>query len=120
MRTPMTLATVAIALAAGVLLVSCGGVPPEQLAYREASKNCRQWIKESAKNPSSAKIPEPSSVHRAGDQIEVLWGHGDGLTLMNGFGANVDTTARCVMSLDGHFLKELVINDEVVRRSSPN
>lgn len=120
MRTPMTLAPAAIALAVGLLLVSCGGVTPEQRAYREASKNCRQWIKESAKNSSSAKIPDPSSVHRAGDQIVVLWAHGDGMTLMNGFGANVDATARCAMSLDGHFLKELVINDQVIRGSAPN
>jgi len=39
---------------------------------------------------------------------------------MNSFGANVDTTARCLMSADGQFLKELVIDDELIRRSDAN
>lgn len=120
MRSPTRLATAAIILAIGALLSSCTGVSPEQSSLRNASKNCQQWIKESAKNPSSAKIPEPRAVRRAGDQIVVQWDHGDGMTLMNGFGANVDSTARCVMSLDGNFLKELLINDEVIRRSPAN
>lgn len=120
MRTPTTLATAAFILAVGTLLASCGSVSPEQRAFREASKNCQQWIKESAKNPSSVNIPDPRAVRRAGEQIVVQWDHGDGLTLMNGFGANVDSTARCLMTLDGHFLKELVINDEVIRRSRAN
>lgn len=85
---------------------------------RNASTNCQQWIKESAKNPTSARIPAPSIVHRAADRIVVQWDRGDGLTLMNGFGASVDTTARCLMSADGQFLKELVIDDELIRRSS--
>lgn len=120
MRSPTRLATAAIILAIGTLLSSCTGVSPEQRSLRNASKNCQQWIKESAKNPSSAKIPEPRAVRRAGDQIVVQWDHGDGMTLMNGFGANVDSTARCVMSLDGNFLKELLINDEVIRRFPAN
>lgn len=118
MTNSIALRAAAVVLASGALLASCGGVPPEQRAFREASKNCQQWIKESAKNPSSAKIPAPSAVRQANGQILVEWGHGDGLTLMNGFGANVDATARCLMSLDGHFLEELVINDEVIRRSA--
>jgi hypothetical protein len=116
MRNPKALATAAVFLASQMLLVSCGGISPEQRAFREASKNCQQWIKESVKNPSSARIPDPVSVGQANGQIVVQWRHGDGLTLMNGFGANVDTTARCAMSLDGHYLKDLVINDEVIRR----
>lgn len=116
MRNPMALATAAILLASGMLVVSCGGISPEQRAFREASRNCQQWIKESVKNPSSAKIPDPTSVGQVNGQIVVQWTHGDGLTLMNGFGANIDANARCTMSLDGHFLKELMINDEVIRR----
>ncbi len=116
MRNPMALAPAAILLASGMLLVSCGRVSPEQHAFREASKNCQQWIKESVKNPSSAKISAPTSVSQASGQIVAEWRHGDGLTLLNGFGANIDATARCSMSLDGHFLKELVINDQVIRR----
>lgn len=38
---------------------------------------------------------------------------------MNGFGANVDTAARCTMSKDGVFLKELVIDGQLVKRSRP-
>ncbi|MDT3447828.1 hypothetical protein ROW33_03965 [Stenotrophomonas maltophilia] len=118
MRNPTALTAAAVVLASGMLLASCGGTSPEQRAYREASKNCQQWVKESSKNPSAAKIPQPASVRSASGQIIVQWEHGEGLTLMNGFGANVDSTARCTMSSDGHFLKELVINDEVIRRSS--
>lgn len=110
-------AAVMVVWLACVFLTSCKGASPEHIAMREASKNCRQWVKESAKNPTSARIPAPSAVHRVAGQIVVQWERGDGLTLMNGFGANVDTTARCRMSSDGQFLKELVVDEKLIRRS---
>lgn len=94
-----------------------GRKSPEERVEASASDRCRQWIKESAKNPSSARVPGPSRVHTFSDRVVVTWVIGDGLTLMNGFGSNVDTAARCTMSKDGVFLKELVIDGQIVKRS---
>lgn len=96
-----------------------GRKSPEERVEASASDRCRQWIKESAKHPSSARVPGPSRVQTFSDSIVVTWVAGEGLTLMNGFGANVDTAARCTMSKDGVFLKELVIDGQLVKRSRP-
>lgn len=96
---------------------ACNKPDEQQLSMQRAARNCAEWVKQEIKNPNSATIPGAQVLGRRGNYIVVGWGRGDGLLLMNDFGAKLDSEAHCVMTDDGNFLKELVIDDRIIKTS---
>lgn len=74
---------------------------------------CQAVIARTAKNPSSAHVPYASDVGSAG-QHRFVWRAGDGLTMMNAFGANLDTTADCTTDGTGKKLLHLTVDDNTL------
>lgn len=85
-----TCGLLAIALA---LSCGCGKSSPEAVAITQ----CQEAIRQVAKNPSAADVPYAKAVPDGGGGYRMVWRHGDGLRLQNGFGAMIDTTAVCVI-----------------------
>lgn len=82
----------------GLIVVSlaqagCGKGSPEAVAITM----CQEAIRQVAKNPTSAEVPYTKAEKEGGDRYRMIWRHGDGLRLQNGFGAMIDTTAICVV-----------------------
>ena len=101
---------VLISILAGVS--SCSN--PETSAQVEAMTNCREMLRNAAKNPSSADIPGPDIVKKYDAYRSLKWTHGQGLRFMNGFGAMLDSSATCETSLDGTHIKNLLIDNELI------
>jgi len=74
-----------------------------------ALATCRQAVRQTAKNPSSAEVPYTRDIGD-GQMHRFAWRRGEGLTMMNAFGANLDTFASCTTSADGTQVTGLVIN----------
>lgn len=75
---------------------------------------CQQAIKGIARNPSSAEVP---FAHDKGDGAQhiFVWKMGDGLRLMNDFGAKLDAAAVCRTDADGRVLTQLTVNGKDIR-----
>lgn len=94
---------VAVALAAsGCSLIES----PE----RDARKSCGDFLKASAMNPSSLKIPRPSRISSDRYTQTLEWDRGDGLQFMNASGVHLDASAVCVTSKEGSMVEELTLN----------
>jgi len=90
-----------------LVLAACSQHPP----VGEALALCTQSLKAAAKNPSSARIPSPTtSFSREGMEFIFSWDHGDGLAFQNGFGAMIDSQADCYVSPDGRKVTFLQID----------
>ena len=74
-----------------------------------ARATCRQAVRQMAKNPSSAEVPYAKDIGN-GQMHRFAWRRGEGLTMMNAFGAKLDTFASCTTSADGTRVTGLVIN----------
>lgn len=83
----------AAVVAAAVAQVGCGKGSPEAAAITQ----CQEAIRQVAKNPSGADVPYTKAAKEGADTYRMVWRHGDGLRLQNGFGAMIDTTAICVV-----------------------
>lgn len=70
---------------------------------------CQMAIKQTAKNPSSAVVPYARDAGSNGRHIFV-WRPGDGLTMMNGFGAKLDTAAVCSTNAAGSRILSLTVD----------
>ncbi len=75
---------------------------------------CQQAITQTATNPSSAVVPYAADHGGKGEHY-FAWPKGAGLTLMNGFGAHVDSSASCITTADGKTITSLTINGETFR-----
>lgn len=98
---------VAVALAAGC-------TSKEERAYQQAFASCSVKLKDAAKNPSSARIPEATKRGKRERGLTLWWDRGSGLAFMNGFGALIDSSSMCSTSPDGTKVQELVIDGSAV------
>lgn len=102
-------------LAVALISISMLGCSnPEKTAEINAVTNCREMLRNAAKNPSSAEIPGPDVTKKHENYRSFSWTHGKGLRFMNGFGAMIDSAATCETSLDGTHVKNLLIDDDLV------
>ena len=76
-----------------IAMTGCGKGSPEAVAITQ----CQEAIRQVAKNPTSAEVPYTKATKEGSDTYRMIWRHGDGLRLQNGFGAMIDTTAICVV-----------------------
>ncbi|WP_411832306.1 hypothetical protein [Pseudoxanthomonas mexicana] len=74
------------------ILTACGS-SPEAVAITQ----CQEAIRLAAKNPSSTEVPYTRAQKEGDSSYRMIWKHGDGLRMQNGFGAMIDTTAICVV-----------------------
>lgn len=75
---------------------------------------CTEVIRGQARNPSSAEIPAPTD-HKVSESGQALiWAHGDGLRFMNGFGAKLDTSAKCFTTPSGLAVTQLYMEDRLI------
>lgn len=75
--------------------------------------HCQQAIRAVAKNPSSAEIPPVADQGTDGNH-SFVWPKGRGLTMMNAFGANLDTSAACTTNADGNKIVSLYVGDQKI------
>lgn len=87
--------------------------PHVESASSKALRLCQYAIKRMAKNPSSANIPWAAD-HVTSQGHSFDWPLGSGLTMMNGFGAQLDTSASCQTSADGAHLVSLELDGKRV------
>lgn len=87
--------------------------PYVESSSSKALRLCQYAIRRMAKNPSSAEIPYAVDIPINGGH-SFDWPLGSGLTMMNGFGAKLDTAAHCETSADGAHIASLTLNGERV------
>lgn len=89
-------------------------IPPTTVEPSAMARDtCRTMLRALAKNPTSAEIPYARDIGSGGTH-QFVWHRGDGLTMMNAFGANLDTSASCTTNAAGTEITALVVNDETV------
>ncbi|WP_155950186.1 hypothetical protein [Rhodanobacter sp. OR92] len=74
---------------------------------------CQQAIRQVAKNPSSAHVPYATDRGTAAEHY-FAWPKGSGLTMMNAFGANLDTSASCITTADGKTITSLTVDGKTI------
>jgi len=74
---------------------------------------CQEAIKRVATNPSSAHVPYTKDYGSATEHY-FAWPKGSGLTMMNGFGANIDVSAACTTTGDGARITSLSVNGKTI------
>lgn len=81
----------------------------------EAYDRCEQAVRLTAKNPTTAKIPNVRIDGRYRSYgYDFEWPIGTGLQMQNGFGAMIDTQATCGYNTATKSVVYLVIDDKTV------